>query len=173
MRYLIDGYNLAHALGVLRGKVPVGAVELARRSLLIRLLQAPGFRAYATTVVFDAQRAPPGTPAEQRQLGVRLLFALGRQADDLIEELIEADADPRQLTVVSSDRRLREAARRRHARSLRCLEYWEAIERAPAGPPSGPHQPDAEAKPEELTSQELRDWYQRFGVQENDDDPGF
>lgn len=55
MRYLIDGYNLAYALGILHGKVAPAGVEVARRSLLIKLLEAPGLDAPSVTVVFDAQ----------------------------------------------------------------------------------------------------------------------
>src|SRR5258708_4218606 len=102
MRYLIDGYNLAHALGLLRGKVAPAVVEVARRSLLIRLLEAPGLDPTTVTVVFDAQRAPPGTTDRQTYQGIRVLNALRQQADDLIEELIEEETQPRQLAVVSN-----------------------------------------------------------------------
>jgi hypothetical protein len=175
MRYLIDGYNLAHALGLLRGRMGPSEVEVARRSLLVQLLEYHRGEAGNVTVVFDAGRAPPGTPARLDHQGLLVLNALRQQADDLIEDLIEHDSLPRQLAVVSDDRRLKDAARRRHCLALGCLDYLEQIQ-APR-PTSRPTPPPADAgdKPEGLSSEEAREWCRRFGVTEEpeEDSPGW
>lgn len=166
MRYLIDGYNLAHALGLVPArKTPHGA-ELARRSLLVRLRQAPGLDPSRTTVVFDAFRAPPGSPARQDSLGFEVHFAHRQSADDLIEDLLRREATPRQLTVVSDDRRLKDAAGRRGCVALGCLDFLEQIARPPPTRSARSAREPAQDgdKPEHLTPEELGEWQRCFGV---------
>ncbi len=56
-------------------------------------------------------------------------FALGDEnADARIERLIAADANPKALAVVSSDRRIRQAAARRRAQAVTAGEYWDLID---------------------------------------------
>jgi len=71
-------------------------------------------------VVFDASQGSAGTPARQDYQGIRVLNALQQQADDLIEDLLERRLSPPSLTVVSDDRRLKDAARRCHCNVLGC-----------------------------------------------------
>src|SRR5438874_4475058 len=98
MAYLIDGYNLLHALGILRGRTGPHGLEKARLGLLGLLHGALGDRAAEASVVFDAAGAPPGAPAEMDFHGIHVLFAVREeQADDLIEALIQRDSDPRRL----------------------------------------------------------------------------
>jgi hypothetical protein len=156
MRYVIDGYNLLYALGLLHPKAGPHALEKARLALLGRLA-ASGET--AVTVVFDAGRAPPGAPAEQDHQGVRVLFALRREADDLIEELIGQDSAPRGLTVVSDDRRVRQAARRRHCPVLGCLDFIERLGRPT--PPAAPAE-EAPAKPSGVSRAEAQHWLREF-----------
>jgi predicted RNA-binding protein with PIN domain len=80
-------------------------------------------------VVFDAARAPDGLPGRSTHRGIRVWFAREYpDADSLIEELVE-DATSPHLVVVSNDRRLQAAARRRRARAVGCDE-WLAEARA-------------------------------------------
>jgi hypothetical protein len=156
MRYVIDGYNLLYATGLAHARMGPHGLEKARRALLGRLGASGGA---AVTVVFDASRPPPGAPAEQDHQGVRVLFALQREADDLIEELIREDSAPRGLTVVSDDRRVRRAARRRHCAVLGCLDFLEQLSRpaAPAAPPD-----EAPAKPKGVSREEAEHWLREF-----------
>jgi hypothetical protein len=159
MRYVIDGYNLLYALGLVHAKMGPHGLEKARLALLGRV--AGGADAAAVTVVFDAGNAPPGAEPEQDHQGVRVLFALKREADDLIEELIGQDSAPRGLTVVSDDRRVRRAARRRHCPVLGCLDFVERLGR-PAEPPAAP--PDeAPSKPQGVSRDEVQHWLREFG----------
>src|SRR5690242_3414586 len=111
MRYLIDGYNLLHAIGLLHGKAGPNGLEKARLALLSRLCGDHADDAIAVTVVFDASGAPPGAAAEDSYRGIHIYYALDSSADDLIETLIQRDATPRQLTIVSDDHRLQQAGR--------------------------------------------------------------
>ena len=114
--YLIDGYNLIHALGMIQRDLPAGGLEESRRRLMMFLLQA--FAAdVSVTIVFDAQHGPRHLPRQQTHQGLHVEFApAGQSADDRIEELIEDCASPSALVVVSNDMRLQDAARRKGSR---------------------------------------------------------
>jgi hypothetical protein len=169
MRYLIDGYNLLHAWGMLRHgtKVPPRTLEQARHNLLERLLRygAGG----GITVVFDARGAPPGVPVEEDYRGIRVCFAVDGTADDRIEDLLRHEGAPQHLTVVSDDNRLRQAARRRHCRAQRCLDYLDQL-RHPAQPLAAPP-PEPPAKPGALSPEETRRWLEEFGEVDGGDEP--
>ncbi len=130
MAYLIDGYNLLYAMGVLRGRVGPHGLEKARQRLLGLLQGALGAEASNATIVFDAAGAPAGAKEEQEYQEIHVRFAVHQeQADDLIEDLIHHDSAPKQLTVVSDDHRLQQAARRRHCPVLGCLDFLEELDR--------------------------------------------
>jgi uncharacterized protein len=130
MRWLIDGYNVMHAGGRLGPKLGREGFRRARRRFLDELAAAlgPDF-ARQTTVVFDANAPPGDFPLVAHYCGLEVLFALGDEnADARIEQLIDEHSNPKTLTVVSSDRRIRQAAARRRARSLTADEFWVLID---------------------------------------------
>src|SRR5437016_3218596 len=115
--YIIDGYNLIHALGMIQKQMNAGGLEESRRKLLVFLTDRFGADAPRVIVVFDARHAPGGVPRQQTYHGLHVHFAPKDQsADDWIEKLIKDEAQPRALVVVSNDNRLQNAARRRGAR---------------------------------------------------------
>ncbi|SFI05129.1 NYN domain-containing protein [Planctomicrobium piriforme] len=110
---IIDGYNLLHLAGLARAKYRPGQFEQARDRLLKRLLlsMTEAERAH-TTIVFDAQYAEQADRRTTVIHGMQVVFSpRGRQADDLIEDMLCSIPNTRQVRVVSSDRRLRRAAR--------------------------------------------------------------
>jgi|SRR6266436_1215560 len=128
MLYLIDGYNLLHAMGVLGGRVGPHGLAKARLSLLGLLRGAMDKDASSVTVVFDAANAPPGAIDDQEHAGIHVRFALDHaQADDLIESMIRESPTPKQLTVVSDDRRIQKAARRGRCLAVGCLDFLEDL----------------------------------------------
>src|SRR5215475_11099358 len=111
--YIIDGYNLIHALGMIERQVGPGGLEESRRRLIGFLAKALGAGAQAT-IVFDANHAPRNLPRQQTQHGLLIEFAPPHQsADDRIETLIDESTNPAELVLVSNDHRLQGAARRR------------------------------------------------------------
>jgi predicted RNA-binding protein with PIN domain len=129
MKLIIDGYNLLHASGVFGTGRGERAFEESRRALLDMLADLLGDEVGQTVVVFDAARAPDGLPGRPTHRGIRVWFAREYpDADSLIEELVE-DATSPHLVVVSNDRRLQVAARRRRAKAVSC-EEWLAEARA-------------------------------------------
>ncbi len=118
MSYIIDGYNVIYALGLLNTKGGEGRLEAARNRLLAYLSESFGERSARVTVVFDAKRAPRGTQSEQIVSGLNVVFASGeKSADDWIEIAIDQSREPRKLVVISNDTRIQEAARRRGAQA--------------------------------------------------------
>jgi predicted RNA-binding protein with PIN domain len=130
MRLLIDGYNVMHGGGRLGPKLGREGFRRVRRRFLDELALALGpFTATETTVVFDANVPPGDFPDVSTYQGLTVRFALGDEnADARIEKLIAQDSNPKTLTVVSSDNRIRLAASRRRARSLTADEFWEVID---------------------------------------------
>ena len=132
MSFLIDGYNLLNAVGIVGQGAGPGGLERSRLALLNFLVESLAAEEIPrTTVVFDARGAPPGLPGTMDHRGLTVRFAKGYEdADSLIEELIRSDSTPRKLVVVSSDHRLQRAAHRRRARgSTATFWYAEVIER--------------------------------------------
>ncbi len=132
MPTIIDGYNLLGAVGIVGRGVGPGGLERSRLGLLNFLAESlePG-ELPRTTVVFDAQNAPPGLPRVVKHRGITVRFAAEYEdADSLIEELIRTESAPRRLTVVSSDHRIQRAARRRKARPVDSDVWYAEVVRA-------------------------------------------
>src|SRR5262245_56771749 len=122
-RYLVDGYNLAHASGDLQGKAGPHGLDRARNALAARLSRGHGDQAGDVTIVSDAKYSPGDTPRVELVRGVCVRYAVGEEADDVIERLIRAESVPKRLVVVSSDHRIKDAARRRGCVALTAGEY--------------------------------------------------
>jgi len=126
VNFLIDGYNLMHAVGwAPPGKSP-GTLEPARKKLLDWLADAAPFKAGNTQfrVVFDAQNGPAPSVGRSHR-GVLVQFAYKKTADDVIEELLEAETAPKKLVVVSNDTRLHDSATRSGAKGWGCTEFLD------------------------------------------------
>ena len=153
MRYLIDGYNLAHKITLPAGKVDPARLDAARSELLALIAAAHGDAANTVTVVFDTKRTRR-VESEQVISGIDVRFAVGEEADDMIERLIQAHTSPKQLTVVSDDRRLQAAGRQRHCRVLGCSQYLDQLERRPLK--------NKVAEPEKPATGDLAEWLAAF-----------
>ncbi|MCI0380112.1 MAG: NYN domain-containing protein [Gemmataceae bacterium] len=167
--FLIDGYNLLHAMGVLNGKLGPRGLERARLRLLGLLAGSFGEASNDVTVVFDAAQAPAGLAPEHEHKGLQVRFAAREQeADDLIEDLVAHHSTPKCLYVVSDDRRLQSAARRKGAAPMACavfLDYLDDIRKK-----AKPAQVREQEKPRRLSDKEISDWLQEFAGLEDDPD---
>jgi predicted RNA-binding protein with PIN domain len=136
-----------HAGGRLGPKLSREGFRRARRRFLDELAQALGpLVAPESTVVFDASMPPGDFSPVSTYRGLTVLFALGDEnADARIEVLISKHSNPKSLSVVSSDNRIRLAASKRRCRSLSAEKFWELLdslkeararmEKVPAKPP--------------------------------------
>src|SRR5262245_38858323 len=117
MRYLVDGYNLVHSVGLAGKRLGPSGLATARLSLLGRIAGSLGPNASDVTVVFDAAKSRPDSTGHETHRGIDVRFArASERADDLIIDLIHQHSAPKTLTVVSEDREIAQAARQR-----RCL----------------------------------------------------
>jgi hypothetical protein len=163
MPFLIDGYNLLHAMGLLNG--PVGPHGLTKaRTRLLGLLAAAHGDAGDVTVVFDARRAPAGADGEEERGAVHVEYTHREEADDRIEWHIAHDAAPKRLVVVSDDHRLQQAARRRACAAWRCADYLDWLERRRRERPP----PPKIDKPDAVSSGEAERWLAAFGDVQDD-----
>lgn len=163
--YIIDGYNVIHALGMIQKQVDPGGLEASRRRLLDFLSEAFRDDAGRVTVVFDAKQAPRGVPRQQTYHGLHIHFAPKDQsADDWIEHLIENDAQPRALVVVSNDLRLQNAARQRGALGWSHEALLDFLEKRPTSTAA----PAQEEKGGQLSPEETKRWLKEFETLESD-----
>jgi predicted RNA-binding protein with PIN domain len=155
--YLIDGYNLIHALGLVHKRLAPGELEHARHELIALLQQRRERLAGAVSVVFDAKRHPRRSAAEETVGDIQVLYAVKREADDLLEELISRHPQPGRLRVVSDDHRVQRAARRAGAVAVACQAFLDQLEETPRSAPARPS--DDEPRP---TSGDVEHWLQEF-----------
>jgi len=122
MTFLIDAYNLMHAVGYLSKATPQNRMESSRRRLLDWLgdnaRTRPGDR---FQVVFDA-KAMLSPLADHVHRGVRVRYSFRESADDVLIRLLN-EAKPGMATLVSNDNEIQAAARRNRCAVLSCLEF--------------------------------------------------
>jgi hypothetical protein len=157
MPWLVDGNNLLHALTDLEPEA--GRMRLCR---LLALLPEPS----RLCVVFDGP-APPGRLAEQFSgTGIEVIFSGPKEADEIIMDRITANTAPRRLNVVSTDREIRKAARRRRCRDIRSDEFARRLVHRERRLASGPeHAAEPRQKREGLSPEETKRWLREFGLQ--------
>ena len=131
------------------------------------LLAKTRWAAGGVTVVCDGSPKPHSLKAGDPALGaVELIFSgADRSADEVIIELIDKDSAPRRLTVVSSDRAIRKAARRRKARDWSAEEFLNRLVRAVRQGGSGttapgPTKPGGAVMPDG----QVQRWLDFFGI---------
>jgi predicted RNA-binding protein with PIN domain len=165
MHTLIDGYNLMFTLGLLEKRFGPDGFRKARMKFLSDLAGALGAdRARQTTVVFDAREAPGHLPREFTHERMTVIFADEDEgADGWIERLIAAHSVPKALTVVSTDRRIRQAATRRKARALTSEDFWQELQ-SPHKKKAAPPPPTAEedARLHGLSPAAAAEWVDTF-----------
>lgn len=169
MTFLVDGYNLLHATDLFGNDELAGTLQGSREALLdflARRLSAKERK--QSTIVFDASEAPPGLPDRYDYSGMHIRFARGyADADTLLEELIEACRAPKELTVVSGDRRVLRAARLRGAMRIESAKWYRELRtRKPRQSKQASSPQSTEAPPSPITAPDTKFWIEEFG------DPG-
>lgn len=169
VRYLIDGYNLMHALGLMPTRNQPQGLHHARLRFLDRLHDSFQPDPACLTVVFDARTNPSPAPSVHFYRTIKLLFAPGnREADDVIADLISDDTAPNTLSVVSSDHLIQQSARRRGARFMTSDEFIDLLAEARRTPSTTLTEPSE--KGEEPSAEEKQRWLEEFGYLDRDPD---
>jgi len=152
MPFLIDGNNLLHALAARGG--PIGQVALCRRLEALAAAEGPVW------LVFDGP-PPAGPPAgEFDALAVRAAWSGRREADEILLRHIAASTAPRRLVVVSTDRQIRRAARRRRCKVVRSEDFARQL--LQPAPPPGPAEPDEKRHGPDPDQADA--WLREFGL---------
>ncbi|MCA9159771.1 MAG: NYN domain-containing protein [Planctomycetales bacterium] len=135
-KLLIDGYNVlfqSQLVGRGRGRQWLPAARNRLMQLLASRLTPAELS--TTQVVFDAPRVGQAPPAVTQPSGLSICYAVDHhEADDLLEKIMREHPTPKQLTVVSSDQRIRRCARAQRATSMDSQAFLDQLERRPASP---------------------------------------
>ena len=144
MRWLIDGYNVIRRDPVLRAR-EAESLEAGRRALLHLIAQADRASGDEFTVVFDGARRSGGAPTGGR---IRVVFSRPPSTAD--DELMRLSRQLRNgAVVVSSDRKVQDAARRAGSAALTAEQFLEALDvpETPAGPDAPDLKDDSDGEP--------------------------
>jgi predicted RNA-binding protein with PIN domain len=87
----------------------------------------------------------------------------GRDADTVIEGKIQTNTAPRRLVIVSSDRRLRRAARARGASAVKSEDFWKQLQKELKRKRTTK---EPRGKRHGLTESETKQWLQFFDLDE-------
>ena len=157
MPVIIDGHNLLRTIqGTSEDFESISRVQLCR--IVSRYLGLTGEKG---EIVFDGT-GPPDKSGFDNISNLEVFFA-GRStdADSVIEDKIKASTAPKRLMVVSSDRRLRNAARARKAMLVKSLDFWADVQKELS-------RKRAAREPAEkrrgLTESETQQWLEFFGL---------
>ena len=150
MRWLVDGYNVIRRSPELKAR-EVESLEGGRRALLHLIARARRALQDEFTIVFDGARLSGGTPPVAGR--IRVVFSRPPlTADDDLMRLA------RQLRngaiVVSSDRKVQDAARRAGSAVLTAEQFLEALDVPETSP--GADRPDIKDDSEDEPAREKR-----------------
>jgi len=145
MPILIDGYNVLFAQDDLQELMRSGKpLADARDALMRQFSEQLGELRTETIVVFDAVKNPPQRPSHTKAHGIRVCFAERADgADSMIESLITSAAKAKELTVVSGDHRIQNAARKRGARAITSERFMQELDRGQLASQATETEPDA------------------------------
>ncbi|MHC4060756.1 MAG: NYN domain-containing protein [Planctomycetota bacterium] len=159
MPVIIDGNNLLWAVHEV-GDDSEQTDRLRLCCIVGRYLKLAG---ETGQIVFDGA-GPPDKTAFDNITSLEVFFAgLSAEADEVIEDKIKASTAPRRLTVVSSDRRLRAAARARKAGAVKSETFWNQLRTMFT---RGRTDKEPAAKRWGLSEIETEQWLRFFGIEQ-------
>lgn len=146
--FLIDGYNLLHAL--IRGRKKEGA----REQLVALLVEYCTRENYQARIVFD----PTSGMKRQETRGLVEIVnaAQGRTADEIILGDLAGSSDSKSYTVVSNDLGIVKAAEKGGYKVLSCQEFGQKLAARPETPEKGDVVPPGE----------VDYWMKEFGLED-------
>ena len=158
MPLVIDGYNLLWSVQK-TGKGSESFTDVQLCHILDKYLKLIGD---SGLIVFDGI-GPPDKRGFDSVRGLEIYFVgKNTDADSYIEEKIRQNSAPRSLVIVSSDRRIRKAARTRKAISLKSEIFWADVQRELNRKNKDSEPPQ---KTQGLTEAETRYWLRVFGFE--------
>lgn len=158
MPVLIDGNNLLYAALDADPERPP-----SRSTLCQKLGQWARITGEKVAIVFDGPVPRGGVARQISDPNVAVSYSgAGISADDVLTRAIESNSAARLLLVVSSDRALVRAARRRKARTTRSDAFWARVQRDLARP--RPQMPEPPEKRRGLRAGDAERWLRELGL---------
>jgi hypothetical protein len=181
MPLIIDTYNVLHTVGVLPPEL--AGVDVPA---LVRLIDRSRYRTERIDLVCDGSppdqpvpisgpgagvkpvTGPPSTLTVPANVTIRY-SGKGREADEVIAMLVRHSTSPRRLMVVSSDKAILKAARKRKCKTLSSEEFLQHLVTDAEVVPrtSGPVPKPAGS----LSDHQVEAWLSVFGVDPQADGP--
>ena len=155
----IDGHNLLHSINKAdEGSGSISDVQLCH--IIGSYLKLTG---QSGEIIFDGI-GPPDKSGFDGISNLEVFFSgLGTDTDTVIEDKIIANSAPRRLKIVSSDRRLRKAARARKATSVKSEDFWNNMQKQLSRKKTAK---EPAAKRRGLSESETRQWLEIFGLEQ-------
>lgn len=126
---VVDGFSLLHREPECAALIRAGKAEVSRRLLLARLVREALPLARRVTVVFDGREAG-GVSAADSEAGIDVWYSpAGLTADTVIERLVQKERNPASITVISSDRLVRETVFAAGSDSMGCTDFLALCDR--------------------------------------------
>ena len=161
MRYLIDGHNLVFAMKN-SGDQLEGVPVQHTAQLLCKVLQEYMHRRRERAVIYFDGTGPHDRRFYNNFTNIDVYFSgLEYEADDFIVGDVEADSGPKSLVVVSTDRKVRDAAKRRNATVIESHEFWCDMVEEINKPRRKTIEPGAKRKG--ISPSEVDGWMEVFG----------
>jgi len=156
MAVIVDGHNLLHSIHKEdRDSDSCGDVWLCR--ILGRYFGQINEKG---EIVFDGT-GPRDKSEFDNISNLEVFFAgISCDADTVIEDMIAANTAPKRLTVVSSDRRIRDAARKRRATAVKSQVFWKIVQKQLSRKKKVKEPP---AKRQGISEGETEQWLDFFG----------
>lgn len=158
MHTLVDGYNVLYAMPEFHDRSIGRDIEEGRKLLAERLMRYARVSGGRVTLVFDAR----GRDSETVGMQGTMRMAFSPDADEFIAEAVRVSSAPGSMSVVTSDRRLREEVEGLGARCEGPRRFLARVKKAVRGKGK-----DVE-KPGNPTDEEVGEWLKEFGFAEDE-----
>ncbi len=123
MTYLIDGYNLIYKFPHLEELMLQDNLMEARRELLDLLKMFAKLTRKTIRIVFDGQKTSDIPISSEKVYTIDVYYSLHYSADFLIKEFIRKDLQPRNTTVVTSDKDIVEYVSRFKTKTMKSEDF--------------------------------------------------
>ncbi len=165
MPVLIDGYNLYNYVKILYAQQQRVNLTL---NVFCEMIESFAKRTrQKITIIFDGTLPYEMKYDTPKIANVKLIYTgPNKSADEYLEEQIKISSAPKLLTIISSDREIISAAKKRKCQILTSDEFWQIIakELTRKRPKPLPRE-----KQKGLSSTELDYWLKTFQIDDNDD----
>ncbi|NIA17064.1 MAG: hypothetical protein GWO86_01830 [Planctomycetes bacterium] len=156
MPLLIDGYNLLRTIQ----RDLCTSLNDTQMCLLISYYLYR--KRDSGKIIFDGI-GPPDKTSLRDITGLEVLFSGRYEADDIIEQLVLESTAPKRLVVVSSDRRVKTAAKKRKAVAINSDDFWSGLIKLLEK--KRPNNPEPPGKRDGISEKETDGWLEEFGLE--------